>query len=513
VKVALINSNRFKHPWPVIPFGLCCIAAALENEGHGVQVLDLCFSRNPANDIHSTIENFRPDVVGISIRNIDNAGAYKTQFLLPQVNEEVITPCKEVFSGPIVIGGPAVGISGIQMLHFFDLPFAICGDGEAAMVEFVGRLARKLPLDGIGGLVRREGGKIVEENPPLRIKDLDKLPFVRFQRYIDLRLYRRYNSPLQIQTKRGCALQCSYCTYNRIEGREYRLRTPQQVADDIERMVSETGINHIEFTDSTFNMPLDHAKAVLRALIEKGLDLNCRTLGLNPGAVDEELVDLMKKAGFQDVDLGIESGCDAMLRSLGKRFTKDAILQAGRLLHEKNIPICWCLLLGAPGETEETLRETFETITRASSAWDLVAIGVGIRVYNGAPIAEQMKQENPACTADDFLSPVGYSPETLDLITIKMITKRFFFRNLNFVIIDEDDLLPDAVMKAVYAVKRLFAPRQPNWKMYLLKRRLQKYTGSSTIASLIFDLKHRKLLSELKQKRKEATAGGVDDLV
>ena len=346
---------------------------------------------------------------------------------------------------------------------------------------------------------------------PFGLQDLDALPFVRFQRYIDLRLYRRYNSPLQVQTKRGCALRCSYCTYNRIEGREYRFRTPQRVADDIEKLVSETGINHIEFTDSTFNVPLDHAKAVLRALIAKDLDLNCRTLGLNPGAVDEELVDLMKKAGFQDVDLGIESGCDAMLRSLGKNFTKEAILRAGRLLHEKNIPICWCLLLGAPGETQETLRETFETVTSAASAWDLVAICIGIRVYNGAPIAEQMKQENPACTADDFLSPVGYSPETLDLHTIKIITKRAFFRNLNFVMIDENELPPDAVMKAVYALKRLFAPKQPNWRMYLLKRRFQKYTGSIAIARLIFDLKHRKLLSELKQKRKEATVSGVMD--
>jgi len=513
VRVALINSNRFKHPWPVIPFGLCCIAATMENEGHEVQVLDLCFSRNPANDIYSTIENFQPDVVGISIRNIDTAGVHKQHFLLNQVREEVIAPCKKAFSGPMVIGGPAVGISGAQMLHFFDLPFAICGDGEAAMAELVDRLARKLPLNGIGGLVRREGGKIVEENPPLRIQDLNTLPFVRFQRYIDLHLYRQYNSPLQVQTKRGCALRCSYCTYNRIEGREYRLYTPQRVADDIEKLVFETGINHIEFTDSTFNVPLDHAKAVLRALIAKDLDLSCRTLGLNPGSVDEELVDLMKEAGFQDVDLGIEAGCDAMLRSLGKNFTKEAILRAGRLLHERNIPICWCLLLGAPGETQETLMETFETVTRAASAWDLIVICVGIRVYNGAPIAERMKQENPACTADDFLSVTGYSPESLDLDTIKVITKRAFFRNPNFILLDENELPPQAIMKAVYALKKLFAPRQPNWKMYLIRRRFEKYTGSTALASLIFDLKHRKLLSELKHKRKEATARGVDGLI
>ena len=487
MRVLMINANRFKQPWPVIPFGLCCVTAAIENAGHEVHVLDLCFSKNCARDISNAVSKLQPDLIGVSIRNIDNSAGYNTLFLLGQVKNEIIVPLKKAFSGPIVIGGPSVGISGAEMLSFLDLKFAIRGDGEAAMVEFVNRLEKKLPLNGLGGVVRREGNQIVEDNPPLLVTDLNSLPLAKAHRYIDLQPYRRFDSPLQIQTKRGCALNCSYCTYNRIEGLHYRLRNPQLVADEIEYLVKETGINHIEFTDSTFNIPLDHTKSVLRAVAAKGLDLNLRTMGLNPGAVDEELAALMKKVGFRDVDLGAEAGCDAMLRNLGKNFSKKDILRAGRILHKRGIPITWYLLVGAPGETEQTLMETFETINSAASKWDLINIGVGVRVYNGAPIAKRMQRENPLCTEDNFLKPVHYSPEAITLDAVKAITKRTALRFPNYFMYDEDENTPPMVLMIGTALLKLFAPKQPIWRLHILLRSLQKITGVSLFKSILFE--------------------------
>ena len=230
MKILLINSNRLKHPWPVIPFGLCSVAAALEQAGHSVHFLDLCFSKHPEADIHRAVEAQQPGVIGISIRNIDNGAGFRSRFMLDRVNRDVVKPCKKYFKGPIVIGGAAAGISGAEMLSYFDLPYAIQGDGERAMVEFVKRVAHQTPLDGIGGLVYHRQGRIIENNPPWPVHDVNTLPFVSFNRYIDTSLYRRFHSPLQIQTKRGCALHCAYCTYNRIEGSTYRLKDPQKVA-------------------------------------------------------------------------------------------------------------------------------------------------------------------------------------------------------------------------------------------------------------------------------------------
>jgi hypothetical protein len=137
MRVLLMNSNRFHQPWPVIPFGLCCVASAAEAAGHEVRVLDLCFSRRPALVIAESVARFRPDAVGVSVRNIDNSAGFNTLFLLDGVRDEVIAPLKRVFAGPIVIGGPAVGINAAEMLDFFGLEYAIRGDGEASFVEFL----------------------------------------------------------------------------------------------------------------------------------------------------------------------------------------------------------------------------------------------------------------------------------------------------------------------------------------------------------------------------------------
>ncbi|MGD2001027.1 MAG: cobalamin-dependent protein, partial [Desulfobacterales bacterium] len=219
MNILLVNSNRLKHPWPVIPFGLCSVAAALEATGHDVSFLDLCFSKDPDREIRLALSKYTPELVGVSIRNIDNASGYNTIFLLDQIKAEVINPLKSTFEGPIVIGGSAVGISGAEMLDFFDLPLAIQGDGERTIVELSARLEDNLPLNGLGGLILRQNGMIVEENPPFPVDDLNALPLIKFDRYLEIGRYRKYNSPLQIQTKRGCVLRCVYCTYNRLEGR------------------------------------------------------------------------------------------------------------------------------------------------------------------------------------------------------------------------------------------------------------------------------------------------------
>ncbi len=98
-----------------------------------------------------------PDVIGISIRNIDDTGGYNVHFLLEDVKNDVIDFCKKEFHGPIVIGGPSVGISGREMLEYFDLEYAIRGDGEAVMPEFVKRIETHESLEGLKGLIiRRE---------------------------------------------------------------------------------------------------------------------------------------------------------------------------------------------------------------------------------------------------------------------------------------------------------------------------------------------------------------------
>jgi hypothetical protein len=384
------------------------------------------------------------------------------------------------------------------MLEYFGLDLALRGDGEAAMVELLRRFSTGESLEGLGGLVRRSGGRNVEDNPPMCAEDLDALPPARPWRWLSLAPYARAGSAIQVQTKRGCALGCTYCTYNRIEGRNWRLRSPARVADEIAEAVRESGLDVVEFTDSTFNIPLDHCKAVLRELVSRRLPVRFRTMGLNPGAVDEELADLLKAARFREVDLGVESGCDATLRGLGKNFRKPSVLRAGRLLGERGIPVTWYLLLGGPGETAATLRETFETLSRAASPWDLVNIGVGLRVYNGSPIAERMRREDAPEAEGNFFRPMAYRPAALSLDEVKALTKREALKHTNWFMYDEDEKTPLFAMVLGTWLLRTFAPGQPLLRLFVLMRRAQVLSGVNALKRLAFALGSRRVLARFE---------------
>ena len=501
-KVLLINSNRFKHPWPVIPFGLCYIATSLETKNNTVSFLDLCFSRNCEEDIRKSIQDFIPDIIGISIRNIDDTGGYHVHFLLEDVKKDVIDYCKNEFTGPIVIGGPSVGISGTEMLEYFDLEYAIRGDGEAVMAEFVNRIESNKSPEGLKGLIIRRNNEIIQDNEPYRIHDLDSLPFPKPLKYIDLQEYRRFGSPIHIQTKRGCVLKCSYCTYNNIEGNIYRLRNPELIADEIEILVRETGINHLEFTDSTFNIPLSHAKSVLREVIKKNLDLRLHTMGLSPSAVDEELLDLMKNAGFNEVDIGAESACDEVLNSLAKNFTRHDILNTAILLRKKRIPVTWFLMLGDLSETKETVIETLNTFAKAASRWDLVFISTGVRVYKGAPLADQIRKMNINCTSDNFLRPVKIEPNNISLDAIHLIAIKYSFRYPNFYFYEKEHIIPGWLLKIATGILHLFHSRQPIWRLLILLKKTEKIMGITMIKSVVSQLKMQSV------NKKTATKNG-----
>jgi radical SAM superfamily enzyme YgiQ (UPF0313 family) len=373
------------------------------------------------------------------------------------------------------------------MLEYFDLEYAIRGDGEAAMLEFVNRIENLQPLDGLKGLIIRIDKTIIQDNEPFRVDDLNSLPFPKPLRYLNLDLYRRFGSPIQIQTKRGCTFKCAYCTYNKIEGNRYRLIDPIRIADEIEILTKETGINHIEFADSIFNVPLNHTKEVLREVIRKKLDLKLHTMGISPAFVDEELLDLMKEAGFNEADIGAESACDSILESLNKDFKRTDIINTANLLKKKKIPVTWFILLGAPEETRETVIETLSTICRVASKWDLIFVSTGVRVYNGSPVADEiLKQEK---NSDNFLHPVKIEPEKIALKEIHSIAKGFSFRYPNLYLYEKEHITPGWILIIGTYLLKLFHSRQPAWRLLLLIKRIEWISGVVLVKRSIFALR------------------------
>ena len=106
-----------------------------------------------------------------------------------------------------------------------------------------------------------------------------------------------------------------------------------------------------------------------------------------------------------------------------------------------------------------------------------MVIGVGIRVYKGAPIAKTLQQTNRDGINDNFLSPVHFEPKAIDIQTIKKITKRAYRRYPNFLIYNDKSQYPEMILKVVSVVLKIFFPKQPIWRVYIFVRKILKKLG------------------------------------
>jgi hypothetical protein len=430
MKVLLINPNREQVPWPAIPVGLCTVASATAKAGHDVSVLDLAFSKQPGKDTRLRVRQEQPEIVGLTVRNIDNCNFELPHFYLPEIRDEVVSAVREAApDAKLVIGGAAVNVSPRDVLHFLEADLAVVGEGEDAFPDLLSALGRGESVERLPGALPRGGGSTTAlpvldtgrrlMGEPLGgravVRDLKSSARSEAFRWLDLARYARAGSPYSVQTKRGCALKCSYCVYNNIEGHAYRLRDTREVVDEIEEAVLGHGVKTVDFVDSTFNLPLSHARSLCAALAERKLPAQYSTMGLNPAAVTPELVATLKAAGFKNVMCTPESASETTLRTLHKGFQKHAVVRAARALREAGMPTYWFFMLGAPDETMDTVRETLAFCAEHIPPTDMVLFSTGIRVYAGTPLERTCKDMGWFAEADPLFEPSWFLSPKLDL--------------------------------------------------------------------------------------------------
>jgi radical SAM superfamily enzyme YgiQ (UPF0313 family) len=236
-------------------------------------------------------------------------------------------------------------------------------------------------------------------------------------------------------------------------------------------------------------VPLPHAKEVLRGIISKNLNLKLHTMGLTPATVDEELLDLMKLAGFNEVDIGVESGCDTILESLSKEFRLEDIKKTADLLRKKKIPATWFVILGAPVETRESVLQSLNSLRRIVSKRDLVFVSTGVRVYNGSPYAKAMIQHNIQCTDDNFLHPVKIEPDKISLDKIHSIAKDFSFRYPNFYFYEKEHITPGWLLVTGNLLLKVLHSHLPVWRLLIYLRMIELVTGIRFIKRIIFEMR------------------------
>ena len=412
-RILLVSTNRERQPYPVVPNGLACVASALRNAGHTVEFLDLCFSRNPGADAGTAARSFNPDFVGISVRNIDNSDAIALRYYTPDALEIVGALRTAAPEAALIAGGAAFGVAPEALFEIFGVDYAVAGDGERASAALINALVAGESPKGIPGVVRREDDRVVFA-PPGEDADLDSLPSPRLQDWIDLRRYERHGATIPIQTKRGCVYKCVYCTYRNVEGWGYRLRDPENVADEIEDLRRTAGVRTFDFVDSTFNSPPGHAIEVCEAIIRRNLKVHLDTTNFTPATASDELLGAMRTAGFRTLGITAESASDPVLEKLEKGFTAAKVREVAERVERAGIRTLWIFLVGGPNETPETLSETLAFAEWRLLRGDAVYMTVGLRIYPGTTLHRIAMEEGIVGSGENLLTPAFYFSPQLD---------------------------------------------------------------------------------------------------
>ena len=405
VRVLLISANTETMNMPTLPLGLACVVAATRNAGNEVALLNLMFEGDPKSGIRRSIVDFRPNIIGISVRNIDDQNMPHPQFLLAPVRE-IIARCRSLSDVPIILGGAGYSIFPESALRYLGADMGIQGEGEVVFPAVVDRIGKGAQVSDIPGIClpgQPAEGRSFEKN-------LDDLPLPEPSLWIPPVADNR-KLWVPVQSRRGCPLDCTFCSTSAIEGKSVRRRSPDRIVKWLAEL-RETGYRNFNFVDNTFNLPPTYAKDLCRQVIQAELDLNLWCI-IYPKWIDTELVELMRQAGCRQISFGFESGSDRMLRSLNKQFNRQEVSAVSKMFAEAGIERMGFLLLGGPGEMKDSVEESLSLAD--SLNLEALKITVGLRIYPQTRLATTALSEGVIRADEDLLLPRFYlTPELRD---------------------------------------------------------------------------------------------------
>lgn len=368
-----------------IPLGLGYLASALEAAGHTVRIYDASVEDDPLERVLD--------------EGWDFAGITSTTPLI----QEAWAMAKTIKARGIttILGGPHLTLMPEESLEQEGVDYTFKGEAEEGIVEFAEALAGKRDISSVDGLYYKRDGRIIANRPRKLPNDIDHYPFpahhlFKIERYTNLQPLTdgliKNSRTFTILTSRGCPYQCTFCS-KPITGKSWRARSVENVIAEWRWLVKDLRATEIGVTDDIWNLKIDRAKEICRALIEEGLNTVpwVTVHGMKVNSTDLELFQLMKKAGCVRVGFGVESGDPYVLKHIIKKGqTKDMVREAFRNARKAGLQTMGFFIYGMPGETEETMEATTRFALELDP--DLAHFMIAAP-YPGTPMYDLIKKE------------------------------------------------------------------------------------------------------------------------
>lgn len=361
MNILLVNPNRYRHP-PVPPVGLEYIAGDLAAAGHSPEILDLCFSEGPYDDLDRAIQSFAPEVVGISVRNIDTVLYPANEFFLDDI-KSLVEHIRKKYCLKVVIGGAGVSADPQGVLEYLGADCAVAGLGEGVGIEV---------LTGVTTAAFSNG---VYER-----KHTHEISCPRLTAGIDYARYAADGGIAGFETHKGCSSSCIYC----IEADTcVSFRKIPEVIRDIQGFAAQ-GIRRFHLCDPEFNEDLDYSLDFLKALKESGVGIDW-ALYLKPSNYNRKIFQLMKQTGVSLITLTVDSWkkCPLYWTDIEK------IIFSAR---SNDIKLVVDFLTGFPYEQEDTLLFYLDFFRRLQP--DSVGINTCLRLYRGLKVYDIISRDS-----------------------------------------------------------------------------------------------------------------------
>ena len=406
--------------------GLLHLAAMARDHGYGVSIVESDVEGLDEEAVVERIVARAPRYVGITLFTV---GVWSASLIARALREALpgVT---------VIVGGPHISSMGRETLERFpEFDLAVVGEGEWALMELLEALESGASLEGISGLLWREGEE-VRENPSRPIpKDLDDLPMPAwdllpgFPEAYPPAIYDYPRGPVAtIAASRGCPFHCKFCDTSTF-GARVRAYSPARVVEMIQHLHERWGVRHIMFVDDLFLASRLRVTEFCERLLATGLSITW-TCTARVDTVKPGVLALMKKAGCWEISFGLETGSNELLIAMDKAARVERSEEAVGWTHEAGIRTKGLFMLGYPGENTETIAATRDFVRRIPM--DIMNL-TKFTPYPGSPIYVDLY--GTKIRPDDWRkmngmnfvwSPEGISIEELDRAYQQLL--RSFYR-------------------------------------------------------------------------------------